>query len=138
MSKDGHYAVGRGRPPVETRFKPGASGNPAGRPRGARSVESVIKAAVSERVVITENGRRRSVTKLELAAKQLANKAAGGDARASKQVLDILQQYEAQDDARGASPSAVTTETRRQTEREILEALRNRHVNPKMEPKVGG
>ena len=29
----GDYVVGRGRPPVASRFKPGQSGNPKGQPR---------------------------------------------------------------------------------------------------------
>jgi len=29
--------VGKGHPPVETRFKPGQSGNPKGRPKGSRN-----------------------------------------------------------------------------------------------------
>ena len=30
------YEVGYGKPPAGTRFKPGQSGNPAGRPKGSR------------------------------------------------------------------------------------------------------
>ena len=32
---DDNYVVGRGRPPLLTRWKPGQSGNPKGRPKGA-------------------------------------------------------------------------------------------------------
>ena len=57
--------VGYRRPPIVTRFRPGQSGNPRGRPRGARSVSTVIAAALSERVAVTENGQRRHISKLE-------------------------------------------------------------------------
>jgi Family of unknown function (DUF5681) len=34
---EGDYRVGYGKPPLETRFKQGQSGNPRGRPRGAKT-----------------------------------------------------------------------------------------------------
>ena len=66
-----------------TRFRPGQSGNPRGRPKGARNLSTVVAAALSERVAINENGRRRRITKLEAAVKQLVNRAASGEARAT-------------------------------------------------------
>ena len=67
------YTVGRGKPPVHTRFKPGQSGNPRGRPRGAVDAKQALQAALGERVTITENGRRVRRSKLEIALTQLAN-----------------------------------------------------------------
>ena len=60
--------VGYGRPPMMTRFRPGQSGNPRGRPKGARNLSTIVAAALSERVAINEtagaggspNLRRRS------------------------------------------------------------------------------
>jgi hypothetical protein len=37
------YAVGYGRPPREHQFKPGQSGNKKGRPKGAASIERMVK-----------------------------------------------------------------------------------------------
>jgi Family of unknown function (DUF5681) len=54
--------VGYGRPPMTTRFRPGQSGNPRGRPKGARNLSTIVAAALSERVAINENGRRRQIT----------------------------------------------------------------------------
>lgn len=73
------YVVGRGKPPEHTRFKPGQSGNPRGRPRGSVDFRQALLAAASETVVITENGRKRRLSKLDVAARQLTNKAATGD-----------------------------------------------------------
>lgn len=58
------YEVGYGKPPVASRFKPGQSGNPHGRPKGAKSRKS--KAAILElerlkSVVIEEAYRPISV-----------------------------------------------------------------------------
>ena len=48
-----------------------------------------------ERVVINEHGRRKTVTKLEAALKQLVNKAASGELRALAQLVVLAQDAEA-------------------------------------------
>jgi hypothetical protein len=78
------YEVGYGRPPVSGQFQKGQSGNLAGRPKGRRNVASTIAAAFAERVTVTVNGRRRSMSKLEAACVQVANLAASGDRHALK------------------------------------------------------
>ena len=87
--------VGYARPPMRTRFRPGQSGNPRGRPKGARNLSTVVAAALSERVAVNENGRRRRITKLEAAVKQLVNRAASGEARATQLLLALVQANEA-------------------------------------------
>jgi len=89
------YEVGYGRPPREHRFPPGRSGNPRGRPKGARCLASVVAATLSERIVVTENGRRKRITKLEAAVKQLVNRAASGEARSMQLLLALVQAGEA-------------------------------------------
>ena len=75
------YAVGRGKPPAHSRFKPGQSGNPRGRPRDSTDFLQALIAAANEVVTITEKGRRVRLSKHEVAARQLVNKAASGDHR---------------------------------------------------------
>jgi hypothetical protein len=81
------YAVGYGKPPSHSRFKPGASGNPNGRPKGSLNLITVLQKALHEMVTINENGKRKRITKLEATMKQLTNKAATGDMRAMGQVI---------------------------------------------------
>jgi hypothetical protein len=50
-------------------------------------------------VVITEQGRKKTITKFEAAVKQLVNKAASGEARAIAQLLALVQVVESQVDA---------------------------------------
>ena len=73
------YDVGYAKPPSRTRFKPGQSGNPRGRPRGAKNFVTAIEGELRARVTVTENGRRKRVTKREVIAKRLVNRAAEGD-----------------------------------------------------------
>jgi hypothetical protein len=88
--------TGYGHPPVNMRFKKGQSGNPRGRPKGGRSLATILNRALRERVVINEGGRRKTVTKLEAAVKQVTNKAASGDPVAGRQLFTLIQIIEQQ------------------------------------------
>ena len=86
--------VGYGRPPRHTRFEKGQSGNPKGRPGGAKNLSTLLSEALNERVIIAENGRRREISKRQAIIKQLVNQAAKGGWRPAKLVLDIEQDLE--------------------------------------------
>jgi|GEM_PF-902545 len=102
---DSDYPVGYGRPPRDTRFKKGSSGNPKGRPRGSKNSTTLLKEALNEQVAITENGRRRTITKKEAIVTQIVNKAASGDHR-SIQLL-LLNQIPLIEDRLESSRSAT-------------------------------
>jgi uncharacterized protein DUF5681 len=91
---DGDYEVGYGKPPRDTRFKRGQSGNPRGRPPGAKNLSTLLNEALNELVVVTENGGRKRISKRQAAFKQLVNDAAKGNWRALKLLVDILQDIE--------------------------------------------
>ena len=91
---EGDYEVGYGKPPRETRFKRGQSGNPRGRPPGAKNLSTLLNEALNELVVVTENGGRKRISKRRAAFKQLVNDAAKGEWRALKLLVDILQDIE--------------------------------------------
>jgi hypothetical protein len=88
------YEIGYGRPPHHTRFKKGWSGNPKGRPGGAKNLSTVLSEALNERVIIADNGGRRKISKRQAIIKQIVNQAAKGDWRAAKLLFDILQEIE--------------------------------------------
>jgi|SRR5580658_8291257 hypothetical protein len=89
----GEEKVGKGRPPLSTRFRPGQSGNPSGRSKRARDLPAIAARAFAEKVEVRENGRRRRITKLEASVKQLVNRAAGGDQRATQFAFALLHKY---------------------------------------------
>jgi hypothetical protein len=93
--RDGSYDVGYGKPPAEYRFQKGQSGNPKGRPKGSKNIATIFRQAANERVVVVVKGKQRSITKLEAAAKQLANKAAQGDLKAMQMLLPQIAQLDA-------------------------------------------
>ena len=87
------YAVGYGKPPRRTRFEKGRSGNPKGRPRGAKNLSTLFIEALNETVIIAENGERRKISKRQAIVKQVVNKAAkGGDWRCTKLLLELPQE----------------------------------------------
>ena len=87
---DCDYEVGYGKPPRHSRFRKGRSGNPKGRPCGSRNLAILLQQALDEPVAITENGRRRIISKREALAKQIANRAVAGDHRAAKLLIEAL------------------------------------------------
>ena len=66
MPSDEHdYKIGYGKPPHHSRFEPGQSGNPRGRPPGSKNLSSLLKKALDEPVIVVENNRRRRIAKRE-------------------------------------------------------------------------
>jgi hypothetical protein len=90
------YDVGFGKPPKDTQYKAGKSGNPRGRPRGSRNLATLLGRALREKVVVNEGGMRRRVSKAEAAVKQLVNKAAGGDLAAMRLLTGLESAAEAE------------------------------------------
>jgi len=85
-----NYDVGYGKPPKQSRFQKGRSGNPKGRPKGSLNVATALERELNQRVTIKENGVSRSITKFEAAVKQLVNKAASGEAKAIQFLMSML------------------------------------------------
>jgi len=86
--------VGYGNPPEATRFKKGQSGNPKGRRKGSLNVATVFAQTLREKVVVNENGQRKTITKFEAAIKQFVNKAASGDLRALQFLVTLCREAE--------------------------------------------
>ncbi|MGA7755571.1 MAG: DUF5681 domain-containing protein [Candidatus Sulfotelmatobacter sp.] len=120
--------VGYGKPPEATRFKKGTSGNPKGRPKGSLNVATVFMKALREKVVINEQGQRKTVTKLEAAVKQVANKAASGDQRSMRLLIELARDAEAKLSLPGAQPAAVSA-----ADQEIIDDILKRFSETKEE-----
>src|SRR4051812_20379625 len=76
------YEVGYGRPPRSTRFRPGTSGNPGGRPKKRPTFRSELEAELAQETTTREGGVDVAVTKLRAIVKTLVSLAIGGDMRA--------------------------------------------------------
>jgi Family of unknown function (DUF5681) len=99
----GNYEMGYGRPPLHSHFRPGQSGNPKGRPKSSADLSTLLTKALTETVTINEGGRRRVITKGEAVVKQLTNKAASGDPRAIKVLMELDRRRGSVSNPAGAS-----------------------------------
>jgi hypothetical protein len=110
------YAASYRKPPVHTRFKKGQSGNPRGRP--AKNLPALLATALNEKVTITENGKRRQVTKREAVIAQLVNKSASAELRATKMLIDMMRDIE-----KKAEPPAGEKSPFSPTDKEVMQQL---------------
>jgi hypothetical protein len=99
------YEVGYGKPPKDTQFKKGSSGNPKGRPRKALDFHLELLREFGSSITINENGRRRRISKYEAVIKQLAIKAMSGNLSAIRILLGLCQVASEKDALLGASQS---------------------------------
>ncbi|MBC7698087.1 MAG: hypothetical protein H7Z70_06960, partial [Bacteroidia bacterium] len=127
MSKS-DYEIGYGKPPKESRFAKGRSGNPKGRPRGRKNIFTVLRDALNEKVIITVNGVRKKITKQEAAVMQQVNKAAGGDNSSFKLLAPLFSMIETYMDDNKKPVS-------QEAELEILNQLQLRVRNVKIKHK---
>jgi hypothetical protein len=95
--------VGYKRPPQHTRFRPGQSGNPSGRPKGTRNLATDLGEELAERIPIREGERRLRVSKQRALLKALVSKALKGDTRAAGIVLQLVERVVAPEMARAGS-----------------------------------
>jgi hypothetical protein len=89
----GDYKVGKGRPPLHTRWKPGQSGNPKGRPKGSRPVGAILQEIIQQKVPVTEGGKTRRIPALEVMLRRLAHDAMRSDQKAIKFLLSLVDRY---------------------------------------------
>ena len=97
------YDVGYARPPVDTRFKKGISGNPEGRKKGAKNKMPTLKEERLKAIVIEEayrtikvNEGKKQVTMsiAEAIIRSVAVTAAKGQSRSQKIFLALLTETE--------------------------------------------
>ena len=100
MSED-TYDVGFKKPPKETQFKPGQSGNPNGRPKGSRNVATDLQEELDEEIEVTERGTSLTLTKRRALIKTLMMKGLKGEIRAAEGLVRLALALDEADAARG-------------------------------------
>jgi len=90
---DDEYEVGYRRPPKHTQFQPGRSGNPLGRPKKTKELNSLIQNELDKSISVMESGREKRITKREAIITQLINRAIKGDVKPLQLVLVHLEKH---------------------------------------------
>jgi hypothetical protein len=114
------YPVGYGKPPEHSRFQKGVSGNSRGRPRGAKNLMILVVEALDQQVTVTENGRRRKISKREAIVAQLVNRSIKADHKAMQMLFGLVQEIERR--AGGSTETAMLNEA----DRQVLRFIRSR------------
>ena len=90
---DDEDRVGYGKPPRRTRFKPGQSGNRKGRPQGAEGRNAMVKRVAGESHRVTEHGKPRWRSTLELVLLLVRARASTGDVKAFATFQALLTRF---------------------------------------------
>jgi hypothetical protein len=109
--------AGYGRPPRAHQFKPGQSGNPRGRPKGAKNESTILREIFERKIESRSEGRSRKITVLEGILLRITEDSLKGN---TKSAAFLLNRYAAM----------VSGELQRHDlsddDRDVLEALSRR------------
>ena len=89
----GNGDAGFRRPPRHGQFKKGTSGNPRGRPKKVSSFKADLATELGEKIVLTENGKERRITKQRAFIKTLTAAAIKKDIRAVNALLACMRYF---------------------------------------------
>lgn len=85
------YTIGYRRPPVSGQFRKGKSGNPKGRPKGSSNFLTILEQELAQSIVVNENGKKKTITRMKAMVKRLVAGALQGDYRALLNLVEILR-----------------------------------------------
>jgi hypothetical protein len=108
MATNDQSKVGYKNPPKHRQFKKGTSGNPKGRPKGAKGIRTLLAKELGSKISIGSDGQKRRVRRSEALVKGLVNDALRGKDRPRDTVLRYADQIE--QDAEATRSSQLATE----------------------------
>jgi len=85
------YEIGYRRPPKSGQFAKGKSGNPKGRPKGASNFLKVLEKELDQSIVVSENGKKKTITRLQAMVKRLVAGALQGEQKALLTLVEVLR-----------------------------------------------
>ena len=86
----GNYEIGFKKPPKHTQFRKGQSGNPKGRPKGAKNLKTELLEELQEQILVREGGIPKQVSKQRAMLKSLTAKAVHGDTKAATLIVNLV------------------------------------------------
>lgn len=108
MADKRDYEVGYGKPPKASRFRPGQSGNPKGRPKGARGVKALLREVLTSPVIVKVGGKTMSVSAMHAILLRLRQSALEGDFRSMRESAALGLQHLPEETEKAATALAET------------------------------
>ena len=88
------YEIGYCNPPKKSRFNPGQSGNPNGRPKGSKNTDTIFLKALNSKITVKENGKTCKKSAREVIIKRAMQNALSGDLKSAIFLLNKLEKIE--------------------------------------------
>ena len=121
----GDYEVGYCRPPKAHEFPKDTSGNPKGRPKGARNLKTDLLEELGETMMVREGGRERRISKQRALIKIQVARALNGNNRAAAKIIELYLKVIGLEDA-AADADLPLTEDEHAVIEKLEERLRRR------------
>jgi hypothetical protein len=86
---DDEYEVGYGKPPKESQFKAGQSGNPKGRKKNSRNLKTDLTTILQKRISVRDGDRKFKVSGQEGVLMSLMAKSLKGDTKAINTLVNL-------------------------------------------------
>jgi len=109
------YEIGYKKPPKDSRFKPGQSGNKKGRPKDNKNTYIMLTEVLEQKINIKENGMDLRISKKLAMIMQLVNKAVKGDVKAINSLLPHMLMADAKEEDKNRILASIS-----QDDREII------------------
>jgi hypothetical protein len=80
-------------PPTHSRFKPGRSGNPKGRPKGSRNIVNELQDFLSEKITVQQGKKTKRMSRMGAAVAKTFENAVKGNPRAVDTLLRLVSRF---------------------------------------------
>ena len=116
------YAVGFRKPPAYSQFKPGQSGNPKGRKKGAKGMKALAQQTLTAKVSVRTSNGDHKMMRIEALLHKLVELGMKGNPRA---LLALFGMYQEAIPEIAGSGSELLVPPLTQTDEAILEMMKN-------------